>query len=102
VGHRAAHLPGQLASDGIGAIDHPGHQTPDHLRPLAERHLPPRPLSRDGAIEHGVDLCRRRQVALGHHRAVYRADRLLDVGVTPSHRSQILSEQRVRSQSGIR
>jgi hypothetical protein len=49
---------------------------------LAERHLPPRPLSGDGAIEHGVDLCRGRQVALGHHRAVYRADRLLDVGGT--------------------
>jgi hypothetical protein len=46
------------------------------LCPLAERHLPPRPLAGDGAIEHGVDLCRGRQVALGHHRAVYRADRL--------------------------
>jgi hypothetical protein len=79
VGDGPAHLAGQLAPDVVGALDHPRHQALDGGHPLVERHPPPRRLRPRRPVEHGLDLVRGRQHALGHHRPVDRADRLLDL-----------------------
>src|SRR4029079_1499319 len=81
---RAAHLPGQLGPDLVGAFDHPRHHAAADGRPFRERHLLPRRLPGDGAVERPLDGVARRRRVLGVDRAVDRAEDALHGGTAHS------------------